>query len=53
MLSRTTGPAEQSLVPVIPLADGQILVPAHDRLALIERWAKHPDESKPYLVASN
>jgi hypothetical protein len=49
----TAGPAEQAPVPVIPLANGQVLVPIADRLALIDRWAKNPEESKHYLVAGN
>ena len=35
----TSGPAEQAPVPIIPLEDGQLLVPAADRLPLIARWA--------------
>lgn len=38
------GPAEGGLVPVIPLADGQLLVPAADSAALADRWARDPDE---------
>jgi hypothetical protein len=38
------GPAEGGPVPVIPLADGQLLVPAADSQALADRWAKDPDE---------
>jgi hypothetical protein len=38
------GPAEGGLVPVIPLADGRLLVPAADSVALANRWAKDPDE---------
>ena len=40
----TRGPAENAPVPVIPLAGGQILVPAADSNALASRWAKDPDE---------
>jgi hypothetical protein len=49
----TSGPAEQSPVPVIPLEDGQRLVPAADRLAFLTRWADHPEESKKYLQSRN
>jgi len=38
------GPAEGGLVPVIPLVDGQLLVPAADSIALADRWAKDPAE---------
>ena len=38
------GPVEGGPVPVIPLASGEILVPAVDRDALSDRWAKNPDE---------
>ncbi len=38
------GPAEAGPVPVIPLAGGQLLVPADDSLALADRWARDPDE---------
>jgi hypothetical protein len=38
------GPAEGGPVPVIPLADGQLLVPAADSDALADRWARDPDE---------
>ena len=38
------GPAEGGLVPVIPLADGQLLVPAADSAALADRWARDPEE---------
>jgi len=48
----TPGPAELSPVPVIPLANGEVLVPVADRIALIERWARNPDESQHYLIAS-
>lgn len=38
------GPAENGPVPVIHLANGQILVPAGDSDALADRWARDPDE---------
>jgi hypothetical protein len=38
------GPAEGGPVPVLPLADGMILVPAADSDALADRWEKDPDE---------
>lgn len=38
------GPVEAAPVPVIPLADGQILVPAADSDALAVRWSRDPDE---------
>lgn len=38
------GPAESGPVPVIPLANGKILVPAADADALADRWARNPDE---------
>ena len=38
------GPAEGGLVPVIPLAGGELLVPAADSTALADRWARDPDE---------
>jgi hypothetical protein len=38
------GPAEGGLVPIIPLAGGELLVPAADSTALADRWAKDPDE---------
>ena len=40
----TQGPTENAPVPVIPLAGGQILVPAADAHTLANRWAKNPDE---------
>jgi len=49
----TAGPAEQAPVPVIPLANGQVLVPVSDRIAIAERWAKNPEESRHYLAAPN
>jgi hypothetical protein len=49
----TFGPAEQAPVPVIPLEDGQRLVPVADRLALLTRWAGDPNESQKYLQARN
>jgi hypothetical protein len=38
------GPVEQGPVPVIPLANGQLLVPAADSGPLADRWARDPDE---------
>jgi hypothetical protein len=38
------GPAEQGPVPVIPLANGAMLVPSADAYALGARWSKNPDE---------
>jgi len=38
------GPAENGPVPVIPLANGKLLVPVADNDALADRWAKNPDE---------
>jgi hypothetical protein len=38
------GPAEGGPVPVIPLASGQVLVPADDTAALADRWRMNPDE---------
>ena len=38
------GPDEGSPVPVIPLASGDVLVPAADRDALAARWAQNPAE---------
>jgi hypothetical protein len=38
------GPAEGSPVPVLPLADGNILVPADDSYALGNRWTNNPEE---------
>ncbi len=39
-----TGPAEGSPVPILPLADGNILVPANDSYALANRWSNDPEE---------
>ncbi len=39
-----TGPSEGLPVPVIPLTDGAILVPQGDRDALVDRWARDPQE---------
>ncbi len=39
-----TGPAEAGPVPVIPLANGQILVPADDSEVLSARWKSDPDD---------
>ena len=38
------GPAEEGPVPVIPLANGQMLVPADDNEALADRWRNNPAE---------
>lgn len=38
------GPAEAAPVPVIPLTNGAILVPAGDAYALADRWNSNPDE---------
>ncbi len=38
------GPAESLLVPVIPLVNGTILVPADDSEALADRWSRNPEE---------
>ena len=38
------GPAESGPVPLIPLANGKILVPVADSDALEDRWAKNPEE---------
>ncbi len=40
------GPAEKGPVPVIPLANGALLVPAADNLALADRWQSNPAELK-------
>jgi hypothetical protein len=48
----TFGPAEQAPVPVIPLEDGQTLVPVADRLCLMERWTQGVGESNRYPPAS-
>ena len=39
-----TGPVEGGPVPVFPLANGNVLVPAADRDALATRWAQNPSE---------
>jgi len=46
----TDGPAESAPVPVIPLADGQRLVPVIDRAAILDRWAANPAESRKYML---
>ncbi len=38
------GPTEESPVPVIPLANGEVLVPSDDAYALAARWSRNPDE---------
>jgi hypothetical protein len=38
------GPFEAGPVPVIPLRNGQVLVPETDQAALATRWAKDPGE---------
>lgn len=38
------GPAEAGPIPVIPLRNGQILVPTQDRQALLDRWSANPAE---------
>ncbi len=38
------GPFGEGPVPVIPLANGQLLVPSADAYALAERWSKNPEE---------
>jgi hypothetical protein len=38
------GPAEAGPVPVIPLLNGQVLVPADDSEALADRWMNNPLE---------
>jgi hypothetical protein len=38
------GPAENGPVPVIPLANGDVLVPSDDTYALSVRWRQNPDE---------
>ncbi|SFS20672.1 hypothetical protein SAMN05421771_3757 [Granulicella pectinivorans] len=39
-----TGPTESFEVPVIPLEDGELLVPATDARPLALRWKQHPNE---------
>ena len=38
------GPAEEGPVPVIPLMNGDVLVPADDSAALADRWMNNPVE---------
>ena len=38
------GPAEDGPIPVIPLANGKLLVPVQDREALADRWSRNPAE---------
>ena len=38
------GPSEALPVPVVPLKDGTLLVPAPDTFKLKKRWAEHPEE---------
>ena len=38
------GPTEAGPVPVIPLANGELLVPSDDVYALTVRWRDNPDE---------
>jgi len=38
------GPTEKGPVPVIPLANGQVLTPIADQPALAARWSNDPDE---------
>ena len=38
------GPSELVQVPVIPLTNGTLLVPADDTYQLKKRWASHPEE---------
>lgn len=38
------GPVEGAPVPVIPLGNGDLLVPAADRDALVDRWSSNPEE---------
>jgi hypothetical protein len=44
----TKGPTEAVPVPIIPLKDGQILVPEADRSLLLNRWAEDPTEAHKY-----
>ena len=37
-------PSQAAPIPVIPLRNGQVLVPAGDREALVDRWATHSEE---------
>ena len=39
-----TGPVEGISVPLIPMTDGTLLVPADDRDALLNRWNQHPEQ---------
>ena len=43
------GPTEEGPVPVIPLANGEILVPSDDAYALAVRWSKDPGEFQRLL----
>jgi len=43
-LGWVTGPSEGLPVPVIPMTDGSVLVPQGDRDALVDRWARDPEE---------
>jgi hypothetical protein len=38
------GPSDEGPVPAIPLANGSILVPVADSIALADRWKVDPDE---------
>jgi hypothetical protein len=38
------GPAEAMSVPLIPMSDGSLLVPAADRQPLVDRWLRDTDE---------
>jgi len=38
------GPSEEGPIPVIALANGKVLVPAADNVALADRWDRDPDE---------
>ena len=44
------GPSEGSPVPVIPLVNGDVLVPMSDRDALADRWAGNPQELRNLSV---
>ncbi len=39
-----TGPAKRGPIPVIPMRNGEILVPVQDREALLARWSENPAE---------
>jgi hypothetical protein len=47
------GPAEQIQVPIIPLKNGVMLVPAADALILPARWAKDPHELQVLTASMN